>query len=739
MSKKSGNDSQDLAQGVTKGLSDAGGKLLKGKNSRKMLGKAMKIAAKLMKSLIKKMIATIGKLLGTTVGPYVAVALVLIILLLLVMDSVKVFDIFQQGGERTAAEQLFDETVKDVMEEKQDDITNSIKETISKSQSSDPYEKVDDFWLEEAAAYSRISIAVPTINHYYKNLKNKSYNAWHSRYKNWDVSTSEKEAEVKTKFKKIISKGFDYYFDSEYYQPKYTYSSSEPEYKTVKTIKQCKRDTSGKDDKTVWGEKDTSTTKTKLKPHKVITGVSTIYNESVISYKTDKTDWSEAKTVESGNCRTTTQVQYELYSIDTSKSIDTTVSGTSLVTFLMIDAPEGKLSKLVKPQDLEYMIELGGEVDEAFPTLDINYKKLIACSKKKDLSTCIGKYVLGATPGNVNFGGGGGTISGDWYPGNYVELYNEAAKKCDVDWFVLASMHKQETEFSTNPVATDPTKGSLNAAGELVGAVGHMQFMPLTWIGWKIEHDPRYITTSSGNLIGDLDMITKISNIKHYGGYGLDANGNGIASPWEIEDAVVSASCYLHAMGYKKNNPESIKKALTGYGNGTSYANEVYARAMLYKDGKGSFGGGAGDIPVANGTFTFPTTGKITAGVGWYDYGNGNEWHYGLDIAGPEATIVAAADGVVSATTGHWSYGNVIRIKHNLKGKTYETLYAHMRYPTIRHVGEHVKKGDKLGVTGETGNVSGRHLHFEVHEPYYISQKATAKNPLKYIPKPPGN
>ncbi|MEX3624994.1 peptidoglycan DD-metalloendopeptidase family protein [Viridibacillus arvi] len=741
---RSDNGSQDLAKGVTDGISNVGGKVLRGKNTRKLASKGIKIAAKLMKSLIQKTIMIFMKVLGTTIGPYIVVGLLIIILLLLVVDSVKSFDIFQEGGERTDAEVLFDDTVLDVMKERQEDGPTEIREVIRSSQDKAPYEPVNETWLYETGEYAKVSFALPTIHHYYKNLKNENYKAWHDDYKNKDVSTEKKKAKVRKKFKKIISKEYDYYFGAGGYKPNFSYAESQPEYKEVHTIKQCKKPSSGDDEKVEveWGPSDSSTTKTKLKSRQIITGVSTIYNETTIYYKTLKTKWSEPKMVESGNCKITTKEKYTLYVIDDGRPVGTTVSATALVSFLVKDAPEGKLSKLVKVVDLQYALELGKEIDPAFPSVDIKFEKLIQCAKKGDLSACIGEHVLGATPGILDMGGGG-TIEGNWYPGNYMELYKKAADTCGIDWFVLASVHGQETRYSSNPVATDPKKGSYNAAGELVGAVGHFQFMPMTWVGWGIAKDPKYATTGLGNLLGDLNIITDLSAIKKYGGYGKDANGNGKASPWEIEDAAVSAACYMKANGYKKDDEKAIKKALYHYNMDDVYVAEVYARAMKFKNTPPASSEGGKDIPIASGTFSYPTTGRITAGYGTYNYGKGNEFHYGMDIGGggqgPIVNIVSVADGVVSRVSGHWSYGNVIFVKHNLNGQTFETLYAHMLNPTSLKVGETVKKGQKLGVMGESGNAYGRHLHFEIHTPSYISQRQTSKNPAKYIPTPPTN
>lgn len=86
-------------------------------------------------------------------------------------------------------------------------------------------------------------------------------------------------------------------------------------------------------------------------------------------------------------------------------------------------------------------------------------------------------------------------------------------------------------------------------------------------------------------------------------------------------------------------------------------------------------------------------------------------FHRGLDFAIPSGTpIVAAFDGEVIRAEYNKSYGNVIEIKHN---NTYSTVYAH-NAKLISKVGDKVKKGDMIALSGNTGISTGPHLHFEI-------------------------
>ena len=81
-------------------------------------------------------------------------------------------------------------------------------------------------------------------------------------------------------------------------------------------------------------------------------------------------------------------------------------------------------------------------------------------------------------------------------------LWRSAGQAYGVPWNVLAAINKIESNFGRN-------MGPSSA-----GAIGWMQFMPSTWLRW-----------------------------------GTDADGDGIADPWNPVDAIYSAARYLAASG----------------------------------------------------------------------------------------------------------------------------------------------------------------------------------------------
>ncbi|RDI40090.1 murein hydrolase activator EnvC family protein [Falsibacillus pallidus] len=147
-----------------------------------------------------------------------------------------------------------------------------------------------------------------------------------------------------------------------------------------------------------------------------------------------------------------------------------------------------------------------------------------------------------------------------------------------------------------------------------------------------------------------------------------------------------------------------------------------------------SSSGGGGSVSeslpaVTSGDFMRPAEGYVSSEFG----GRWGEIHYGMDIAkGGSVPVVAAADGVVIRSYLSSSYGNCIFVAHSVNGKQYTTVYAHMSTRLIG-TGATVAKGQKIGYMGSTGESTGQHLHFELHEGPWTADKRNAVNPRRYI------
>jgi murein DD-endopeptidase len=86
--------------------------------------------------------------------------------------------------------------------------------------------------------------------------------------------------------------------------------------------------------------------------------------------------------------------------------------------------------------------------------------------------------------------------------------------------------------------------------------------------------------------------------------------------------------------------------------------------------------------------------------------------HNGTDFAMPTGTpIVSIGDGVVTRVENHPFAGRYVEIQH---GSTYKTRYLHMHRIDVNR-GDSIQRGQRIGLSGSTGRVTGPHLHYELH------------------------
>ena len=111
--------------------------------------------------------------------------------------------------------------------------------------------------------------------------------------------------------------------------------------------------------------------------------------------------------------------------------------------------------------------------------------------------------------------------------------------------------------------------------------------------------------------------------------------------------------------------------------------------------------------------FIWPVNGRISSIFGLRRFFNEQERspHNGLDIAADEGTPVkATASGTVIDAGDFFFSGNMIYLDH---GQGIISLYAHLNEIMVKP-GDVVKQGDIIGKVGQTGRVTGPHLHFAV-------------------------
>lgn len=138
------------------------------------------------------------------------------------------------------------------------------------------------------------------------------------------------------------------------------------------------------------------------------------------------------------------------------------------------------------------------------------------------------------------------------------------------------------------------------------------------------------------------------------------------------------------------------------------------------KDSGGSKGRDLNVPAAVKGKFLFPTGTMITSPQGPRDLA-GYKYHDGLDIAGKFGSenanyIYPVYPGkVIYSNPNSGPFGKAVVVKHDVDGTVLFSMYAHMSDLKVK-VGDEVGFKDKLGIMGATGNVTGVHLHLEIHD-----------------------
>lgn len=112
-----------------------------------------------------------------------------------------------------------------------------------------------------------------------------------------------------------------------------------------------------------------------------------------------------------------------------------------------------------------------------------------------------------------------------------------------------------------------------------------------------------------------------------------------------------------------------------------------------------------------------PVKGKITSKFGkrTAPTEGASTTHNGVDIAVPVGTrIVAPWDGTVLDTYANTAGGNQMIVTHP---NGYRTGYAHLS-GYIKRIGQSVKAGEEICLSGNTGHTTGPHLHFTLTDPH---------------------
>ena len=187
----------------------------------------------------------------------------------------------------------------------------------------------------------------------------------------------------------------------------------------------------------------------------------------------------------------------------------------------------------------------------------------------------------------------------------------------------------------------------------------------------------------------------------------LDSKGIEIAN---LESAIGAKASELQALIEKAKAEEEARKQ-------AELAQQQQQKPSGGNSSSGNNSSGGSYVPPGdnvisgNGTFAHPCpSGYLTSGFGYRDFDN--SFHKGVDFGtgGAAVPTYAAADGRVLIAGGSNSAGNWVVIQHS---GGLVTKYMHHSALSVSS-GQYVSKGQQLGLTGNTGNSAGVHLHFQV-------------------------
>lgn len=137
----------------------------------------------------------------------------------------------------------------------------------------------------------------------------------------------------------------------------------------------------------------------------------------------------------------------------------------------------------------------------------------------------------------------------------------------------------------------------------------------------------------------------------------------------------------------------------------------------------------------ANLHWTQTASGQLTFQFSWRTQPifHTKKQHRGLDTVNVVGNPVSASkEGVVTRAGVYGGFGNIVMITHNVQGKVFTSVYAHLSSIQVTE-GQRVVKTQRLCAMGDTDNETGPHLHFELHEEHFSVNGPSAVNPLIYI------
>ncbi|PAU39907.1 peptidase M23 [Vibrio coralliilyticus] len=359
------------------------------------------------------------------------------------------------------------------------------------------------------------------------------------------------------------------------------------------------------------------------------------------------------------------------------RTIDLSLPESSIVNDLLTD-----VEVIHDMPNYEYVIQKGDNLSSIFSQLGFGYSELM-----KIMETDLNYLALDTLK-----------------PGNILRFWRDAETK---------NLAKMELEFSIveRAVYNRHDDGSYTFEDvkipgtwkeqALVGEIAGSFSQSLHRLGLGSNENEQIVSLLKDKLNFARDLragdVFEVVLSKQYVGEQL--TGNKELQAVKIYNRGKEVTAYLHSDGqYYDKNGNSLQRAFQ-----RKPLNANYRLSSNF-----------------NPTRKHPVTGRIAP-------------HNGTDWAAPTGTpIVSTGDGVVVMTRKHPYAGNYVVIQH---GSRYKTRYLHLSKILVRK-GQKVSRGERIGLSGATGRVTGPHIHYELIDRGRPVNAMTANIPMaSSVPK----
>nr|WP_264302184.1 peptidoglycan DD-metalloendopeptidase family protein [Vibrio harveyi] len=351
--------------------------------------------------------------------------------------------------------------------------------------------------------------------------------------------------------------------------------------------------------------------------------------------------------------------------------VSNSLKESSLTKTIALNLPESRVvenileattAEVVSPPNFEYQIQAGDNLSSIFSQLGFGYSSLM-----KVMETDLNFLALDTLK-----------------PGNTLRFWRDES---------TGELEKMELQFSIadKVVYRRNADGSYDFSDISIPGVWHQE--PLV----GVIHGS---FSSSANRLGlsSAEISQVVNLLKEQVNFGKDLHAGD-------RFEVVRRSQSIDGVPTGKNEIEAIKI----YNRGREVTAYLHTDGQFYNAKGESLQRAFQRYPVSRGwrissgfnpKRLHPVTGRVAP-------------HNGTDWAVPIGTPVeATGDGTVIMTRKHPYAGNYVVIEH---GSKYKTRYLHLSKILVKK-GQKVSRGQRIGLSGKTGRVTGPHLHYELIE-----------------------